>query len=188
MEEQLAQAKHAFLQQYNDEGTIDEALSKSIKAAVQRNPTYHKNCGTQQLRVPIRNFWKQKLEELSEKYTDIQDVATYESDILYLQDIMNTNFRDQFQEGFKVSHSQKSLSVFLKHLWCMGQIATPPQCPVDRIVLRHVGFPNFQPSWTQVNTIEDHRVHINLLFNSPSRANSNLCLAKWELLTFGNGF
>ena len=113
----------------------------------------------------------------------------YEEKILYLKEQMNSKFfHDQENSilrspGFKISHAQKSLSVFLKHIWCLGLIPRPPQCPIDRIILSNLSsydrkYNNF--SWTKVNTIEEHRQIIQDL--------QNLCreepMAEWELLAF----
>lgn len=185
MEEQLLQAKQAFLNRYNAPGTTAMALKRAITASVQHNLTYHKDCEFN-LRTPIRTFWAERLLELSGKYIDKQEVATYENDILSLRKLMNENFGPSFcEDGFKISHAQKSISVFLKHLWCLGTIATPPQCPVDSIILRHVGQGNVQPTWTQVNAIEDHRSHVALL-EAHRVLTPHLALAEWELLAFAN--
>ncbi|TKT94147.1 hypothetical protein [Dyadobacter frigoris] len=185
MEEEILQAKQAFLQDYNIPGTVIMALTKAINASVQHNHTYHQNCAGE-LREPIREFWKGRLIALSGKYIDKQKVATYEHDILSLKEVMDENFGPSFCEGgFKISHAQKSISVFLKHLWCLGAIVTPPQCPVDRIILAHVGHGNVRPSWTKVNTIEEHRAHVALL-EAHRALTPHLALAEWELLAFAN--
>lgn len=195
MEEQLVLAKQAFLNRYNvlnasaeenRQMAIEKALSRAITASVQHNPTYHPNCNTDALRRLVRVFWGQQLIVIAEKYKEEQSIETYENEILELQRVMNENVGHCFQEhGFKISHSQKSISVYLKHLWCIGLIATPPLCPVDRMILTHIGHGNAQPPWTQVTTIEQYRAHVALLTNhynlDPIRYEK---IAEWELMAF----
>src|ERR1700694_4632603 len=37
--------------------------------------------------------------------------------------------------GYKYGIAQKLLNLALKYYWCLGEIAEPPHCPVDRIVI-----------------------------------------------------
>lgn len=98
-----------------------------------------------------------------------------------LRDEMNRRFRRHFCDGgFRISHSQKSISVFLKHLWCMGHSPMPIQCPIDRHILALL--PNgkqFGP-WTLVNDIQIHSATI-LALKQIAGAKS---LAEWELVNF----
>lgn len=59
---------------------------------------------------------------------------------------------------FRISHSQKSISVFVKHLWCMDVISEPNICPVDRIILGKTEVrKNKDINWGYVNSIEEHK-------------------------------
>lgn len=62
----------------------------------------------------------------------------------------------------RLSHAQKSLSVFLKYLWCFGLIDMPPACPIDRNVL---GLVKNSPvsNWTQLDNLNDYRIILNAL-------------------------
>lgn len=181
----LEQAKQNFLIRYNEGRTIEKAISRAISAAAQHNPLYIDGI-SQYRRNPIRDFWAQKLIQIAEKYVAEQEVAVYETDILDLKQAMNDRYGKYFringdQTGFRISHSQKSISVFLKHLWCMGLIETPPLCPVDRIILGIAGHRNPVLPWTRVNTIEQHRDHVQLLLTA---GNAYPKLAHWEILHF----
>jgi hypothetical protein len=71
--------------------------------------------------------------------------------------------------GFRISHAQKSISVFLKHLWCMDIIPQPPQCPVDRMILERAGRRYPDTKWGYVNTIEEHMKKIKHLQDAASK-------------------
>ncbi len=115
------------------------------------------------------------------RFYDAQAEARYVALITGLRDEMNRRFMAHFCDGgFRISHSQKSISVFLKHLWCMGCSPMPIQCPIDRHVLGLL--PNgkqFGP-WTLVNDIQTHSATI-LALKQISGAKP---LAEWELVNF----
>jgi len=45
---------------------------------------------------------------------------------------------------FRYGTAQKAFNLYLKFLWRLGQIPTPPHCPVDGIVLSAAGI---EGSW-----------------------------------------
>lgn len=191
MEDQIKSAKEKFLTRYNTSHSIEKAKSLAIRAAVQHNSLYHENTSIKD-KSEVRDAWGKKLMKLSEKYSNKITTQDYYLDISELKDYMNKNFGVFFKNephlkygydpGFRISHSQKSLSVFLKHLWCMELIANPPQCPVDRIILTHIGQKSKNASWGYINTIEEHHSKIRLLeeFIKPTTTS----LSIWELLIF----
>jgi hypothetical protein len=133
-------------------------------------------------RPPIRSFWKAQLLSLALTYTTPMTVAQYEADICELKTLMNGSFAGSFRvTGFRLSHAQKSLSVVLKHLWCMGQIAEPPACPIDRIVLAKVAADPL-PSWTKANSLGEHQMMFGLI--QAAARGEKQSVAQWELVTF----
>jgi len=72
----------------------------------------------------------------------------------------------------------------LKHLWCMGEIPEPPQCPVDRIILKAAGCEHADRSWCYVNSLEEHRNKVEMLKRRAEDGSATL--AVWELLKFSN--
>jgi hypothetical protein len=130
-----------------------------------------------------------RLEQLASRHAGIVSASAYESDIETLRAGMNRLFGDRFcagdhqryhyDAGFRVSHAQKSLAVYLKHLWCLGRIDAPPECPVDSVVLRNAGLVYPATRWAFVNTMEQHRCQISVL--ATRAAEAGLSLAEWEL-------
>jgi len=174
----MKQAKAAFLARYNRDSSEEIALTSGLKAATQHNYLYRPGI----LRPPIRRLWKQHLRQLAGAYVVPMTLAHYENDICQLQRIMNEAFNGSFCEiGFRLSHAQKSLSVVLKHLWCMGRLAEPPACPIDRVVLGKVCGGRLQP-WTRVNSLTEHREMFNKVLSAATHAGKSV--AQWELLTF----
>ena len=183
--------KIQFLTKYNPEQTVDKAVSRAIAASVQHNSLYAPNI-TPEEKEAVRCAWRSFLLDIIGKYKKQQTVDEYERDILKLQEKMNTQFRDAFYQtphskyktdpGFRISHAQKSISVFLKHLWCMDEVDTPPQCPVDRVVLEMAGLKYDKAKWGYVNSIEEHRRKIDQLISA--KDNEQQSLAVWELKNF----
>jgi hypothetical protein len=182
--------KEAFLKKYNPGRTLEKALSQAIKASVQHNSLYKPNISSIS-RGLVRREWRKYLEAFVLRYEVRRSVDEYEQDIQLLKNSMNRRFADSFYPdphpkfktapGFRISHAQKSIGVFLKHLWCMGIVATPPQCPVDGIILEAVGQRYPETKWGYVDTIDEHRRKIASL----TSAAQSVDLAEWELKTFG---
>ncbi len=180
--------KNHFLDKYNPRRSVDVALNKAINAAVQHNLLYSRTATTQD-RERIRFFWKQRLKEIGSEFNSDVEVKRYESLISNLALLMNQTFGDLFDNTskhgsvFRVSHSQKSIAVFVKHLWCMNLISEPKICPVDRIILSESeAKKNNDLSWGCVNSLEEHRRKFQYLQNAADQ--ENMTLAKWELMKF----
>jgi hypothetical protein len=170
--------KARFLRRYNSSGSTIVALRSAINAAVQHNPLYRSGSR----RFDVRAFWKAELERIAIRYADPQSKAEFAHDITELRRRMRRRFGSQFlKSGFRVSHAQKSLSVFLKHCWCLGLIDMPPACPIDRRILRAVT-PRPTPAWTTVDSVKEHRRMLNRV--AAVARSEGLEIAEWELLTF----
>jgi hypothetical protein len=188
----IQEMKTSFLNRYNQNRTIEKALSSGVSAAVQHNSLYRE--GVRQVAKPLfQESWKEQLISVSKKFEQTVEASAYEEDILKLKQYINekysTLFRDTphpkygYEAGFRISHAQKSISVYLKHLWCMGKIPRPPQCPVDRIILKKAGIKYPETNWAYVNSIEEHRGEMCFLNNKAVIA--GLHVADWELASKG---
>lgn len=172
--------QEGFLNRYNQSRTIEEALSKSIRAAVQRNRLY--NNVPNEKRLHIRDIWSKSLLQMSSRYLiENWSEPQYEEVIIELKSLMNDNFGELID--FRISHSQKSLSVFFKHLWCLGDFPIPPQCPVDRIILTRANAPHNERSWCFIDDIETHRIRYDIIMQA-SIADGFDNVSIWELENF----
>jgi hypothetical protein len=154
----LDSKKRSFLRRYNISGTPGEAYSRAVTAASQRNVLYLPDLGQRDRRCV-------RLHEITRKYArNGTSDKEYERDVRELSEYMNVHFGAAFRDsphpryryapGFRISHAQKSLAVALKHLWCMGDVAMPPQCPVDSVVLGAAGARYPDTRWAYVNSVE----------------------------------
>lgn len=184
----LTDLKTNFLARYNKSNTVSEALSKAISAALQHNSLYSKSI-TNDERVAIRAYWSDQLIEIAQN-RPAPNKESYESQILELQELMTEKFpvpsffspnKTGVADGFRISHSQKSLSIFSKHLWCLNLIDEPVFCAVDAIILGKTDAPS-NIKWTKISTIEAHKESYKYIETEAST--SGMSIAQWELSEF----
>lgn len=146
---------------------IKTALSASIASAVRRNP-YNPPAGNSLL------GWKMLHIEHTRVIPDTVDGFVEDVDQL----------RKELLDSYKgasihLSHAQKSLSVFLKYLWCLNIISTPPACPIDRKVLSSIK--NCQvKNWTELKDKEEYRS----ILHSLDKLSKPKKLAQTELINW----
>ena len=192
--EDLAEQKTRFLRRFGANGGVavarTRALQDAIASAVLKNALYAP-AATAADRQAVGAGWKQLLETIAAEYVEPVSSEKYETDLVRLQSHMNRGFGQYFRQarhpkfgyepGFRVSHAQKSLSLVLKHFWCLGLVAMPPECPVDRPVLVAARAGELNSKWTDVNSIAAHQHKMQFL--AEAAAKENLPVAEWELKT-----
>ncbi len=192
--EDLARQKSRFLKRFGTARDMPAAravaLRDAVGSAVTKNALYAPKATTGD-RYEVDTGWKQLLDSIASEYTDPASSEKYEADLVRLSAEMNRTFGEHFRQtrhpkfgyeaGFRISHAQKSLSLVLKHYWCLNLVAMPPQCPVDRTVLIAARAGELNSKWTDVNSIEAHRLKIKWLAEAARQ--EGLALAEWELKT-----
>jgi len=181
-------SKKVFLDRYNESRSVECALRKALNAAVQRNTLYVSGIQTSN-RNAIRSYWGDCLKELGSEFREDVSLHKYERMIEQLKIRMNREFGHAFLSGcahgsmFRVSHAQKSISVFVKHLWCLGEIPEPNICPIGRLILKKTPARlSNDLAWGYVNTIEAHREKFRYVMEAAALA--RLSVARWELFEF----
>ena len=115
-----------------------KAWTAAINASV-RTRKYPVYSNVKKNRADAVCFWKTELERLGEKYKNTQqDKQQFINDVYSLQGRINSSmYRSCFtNDRIRVGQCQKSLSIFLKWMWCQGELAgVPPVCPIDGQVL-----------------------------------------------------
>ena len=117
----ITESKKKFVQKYNPNRDIQTALKSGIISAVQRNLLYAKSIQPNQ-KLLVRKGWAQSLLDIAKEFQKEVSIEQYEQLILNLQKHMNEKYRGLFDSGsrhgsmFRISHSQKSISVCVKHL------------------------------------------------------------------------
>ena len=180
--------KNNFLNRYNASRSKDKAIKSAISASVQHNPTYSIEIEPNE-KANIRKAWENNLIEIGELFTEsrslefyLKTVNEFQSKMSEFNSFLSPN-KNNYDTGFRIAHSQKSISVYLKHLWCMDLIPEPPCCPVDRIIAKAANV-KLNENWTQMNSIESLDFALNE-FTKIAKS-ENKTLAMWELQLFPN--
>ena len=181
------------------------ALKGAITAAVTtRNgdyPVYAKNLSVITKKQMVK-YWGEMIQKYAEHYKHAKrDVSFFVSDIRQLKEeikAVDDYKKCFFDDDIRVAQCQKSLSVYLKWLWCLGELEfEPPVCPIDRYVLaecrrltgskdekRLIDSVNANGGWGALNDFEVYEQLIKVVINVAS--DKGKTVAAWELETFNN--
>ncbi len=178
-------AKREFAEQFPVRNGEIDCARYGVDVAVVRAHLYTPNTVHQD----IREFWINQLISIGGKYRTKQSIETFISDIVNLKNSMNTEFPGRFNNGkdgydneFRIAQAQKSLSIFLKHMWCNNLITEiPPVCPIDGVMLKYC---RCFDSWTKVNSIDSYNAHLAIVENKKERDGFK-SLAEWEVCKYG---
>lgn len=163
----LDQEKWAFLD--------EEFLASSIRGAFGHAGIYRGKTPEKRHRE-LGGELRRLLREYARAYgSDVAD-ETHNKNIRELAEKLSREFKDVMKdERFRIGVAQKALNLYLKYLWCMGRIPTPPQCPFDSEVLREA---RVSGSWTGLADMEGYRLWVE---KARSVAGTNSRLSEWEL-------
>lgn len=81
-------------------------------------------------------------------------------------------------DGYKYGIAQKLLNLSLKYYWCLGLIAEPPHCPVDKIIIDKTEFRG-KVNWTQMLAEKEYIDIISAIRVLAKKENCSI--AQWEL-------
>ena len=156
--------------------TEPDALKKAFQGALQHNSTYRDGTGEVRRRE-FRTAWAKLIREEASRYVrptqPITDIQHCES-ILRISKKLSYDFEEILKNSrLRLGTSQKALNLYLKYLWRLGQVARPPHCPLDSIVLAQGGVVG---AWTKCDREEQYMEWIGTL----RKAAAPLCLAEWE--------
>lgn len=185
---EIQDSKNKFLDEFNKNRCKKNALTIAVKASLQHNKLYRNNIDKYK-REKFRNRLEKEILSITHEYIVPKSQEDFKNDMECLKFNINKEFshlfldettKDSLEPGFRISHSQKCLSVYLKHLWCMGKIPMPPLPPIDRNILKITCNKNILPQWTKVNSIEEYNVLVEYLIN----AAGEMHVTEWELINY----
>ena len=105
-----------------------------------------------------------------------------------LEDLANT-LSDEFKNilaltndepRFRIGIAQKALNLYLKRLWCLGKIPTPPHCPFDSTILKKLERLKEPTEWTKMDEIEEYKRWVKAA-REQAKADGSSSIAEWEL-------
>jgi hypothetical protein len=155
-----------------------QIFGMTLAATTQRSRLYA-NSPSDQVRKIFHRSFRKKLESLSEAYAQTVREETHIRSIETLASSMSDQHAEILNGGhMRIGHAQKALNLYLKYLWCFGQIPEPPHCPIDSVILKRI--PSFGAvRWTRIDSVADYMKVIGAARNEASQ--KNMSLSQWEL-------
>ena len=149
-----------------DDGTFRENAGKNaINAALQRNKTYiTSGLGS---RLVIRNFWLDSIQAVD--FGELNSLDDWRTVVIELKASMNGRFPSAWHNVFRIAHSQKSLSVYWKYLYCKSKVLNtqanrPLIMPLDRRVQSLAGLrSNEILPWGRIDDFNEYYGQLTLI-------------------------
>ncbi len=150
--------------------------------AFQRANIYKPNVEMEQraaFRIALKNFVIEHIiPQYKEPVCEFSHVLNLEGIIAFSEkyhEILNN-------EKLLIGVSQKLLNLALKYYWCLGEITTPPHCPIDRIIQKEGLKSKSIVNWTSMSEMD---VYLRLIHKVQQIASGKgQSIAEWELKTF----
>jgi hypothetical protein len=157
----------------------DEVFSLTLMAVVQRGQNYApRSANKEEFRRALRDY----LDRMAEAYRAPVAEEGHLQNIVSLKKQLSVScggLRDE--RGFRIGSSQKALNLFLKYLWCLGEIPEPPHCPFDRRIIEELP-KEVQCSWVNCDDIQHYKRWVAEARKIAEK--ESLSLAQWELCTY----
>ena len=157
----------------------DEVFNLTFLAVVQHGKVYAPGTTrTDELRRALRDY----LDRMAEVYRGPIAEEGHLENIVSLKKQLSVScggLRDE--RGFRIGSSQKALNLFLKYLWCLGEIPEPPHCPFDRRIIEELP-KEVQCSWVNCDDIQHYKRWVAEARKIAEK--ESLSLPQWELCTY----
>ena len=152
-------------------------------ASVQRAGLFRRNASDKGRRAFRRRVIDFLSREVLPWYVSPVDEASHNARIEHLSEAVTELDQDGVlrKGGYRIGVAQKLLNLQLKYMWCLGLVAEPPHCPVDRVIINKTGLRN-RVAWTQLFKIHDYQAVISAV--REVAAAEGLSIAKWELTAY----
>ena len=178
LEDLLKKVKCKIKELMKEEFILTEIWSLSISAAFQRANVYT-NSIDENLRNDFKKNLRKHIEIIAEQYQNTVDEAKHLANIKLVAECKNDCLSNR-ELNFGVS--QKLLNLYLKYLWCLDKIPTPPHFPVDRLIQEKLKVTKVI-SWTK--GMDDDTDYLKIIAKAKIKADlEGLSIAEWELKNF----
>jgi hypothetical protein len=156
-----------------------QVLASSVMASLQRANVYAPDV-TDDQREQLRRELTAALREIGSRYSETVAGSQHEKHILELVRRVSQQCAPALaNRHLRLGIAAKALNLYLKYLWCLGRIPTPPHCPFDRRVIARLP-PHAQVSWTQLDDLSSYQA----LVSSAAVCARGEGLAEWELRVY----
>ena len=157
----------------------DEFFSLTLMATVQRAGGYAAERSDRERRE-FQRALRSRLETIAKTYKAPVLEERHIQNIEGLADTLSLEHAEVLaNRRFRIGPAQKALNLYLKYLWCVGEIPMPPHCPCDFQIIRHLRTVR-KIRWTDIDDIAVYRT----LVQEASMVANGMPLALWELRTY----
>jgi len=165
----------------------DQLLANSIHAALQRANVYaDPKAYTDQNRTTLRGKLAELLRDLAKQYRTAVTEDKHKENVGKIADDLTTAFGDKNllrHDRFRIGIAQKALNLYLKYLWCLNKIGTPPHCPFDFRIIAKLPLTDQQRKclqWTELDSLKDYQTLVDAGMKK-IKETVHTSLAEWEL-------
>lgn len=156
-----------------------ECFALTLGATAQRAHLYQSGT-SEALRRAFQASLRTLLEDIAESYRTPVGEDAHVASLERVASALSKKHADVLADGrFRIGTAQKALNLYLKYLWCLGEVPEPPHCPIDAVVLRHVPACK-DVRWTRIDSIEEYR----RIIGCAKIAAKGVSLAQWELVLY----
>jgi hypothetical protein len=130
-------------------------------------------------RIALKNFVTEHIiPQYKEPVVEFSHILNLEGIVVFSED-----WHEILNNGkLLIGVSQKLLNLALKYYWCLGEIAEPPHCPVDRIIQQKGLKSKNLVNWTTMAHIEEYlQIMHKIKLAAEEKGQS---IAEWELEVF----
>jgi hypothetical protein len=160
----------------------DEFWVLSWNASVQRAGLYKQNSTKENRDTFRREIIAYIKKELLDKYKTKVTHKTHCKNIEKLsKEGSKLGRKVLVRKKYKIGVAQKLLNLQLKYLWCADEIAEPPHCPVDRVIINKTDSKG--TAWTKIEIIEEYKKVIKSIEKEMKESGIS-SLSEWELINF----
>jgi hypothetical protein len=157
-------------------GRTSQAPVSQILGALGRSNTYQESA-PENVRATLRHALRKMLKDIVVQYKHSVDDRAHAAHIRKIANAMTSEFSGCLRGGrLRIGIAQKSLNLYLKYLWCVGDIPMPPHCPFDSVVMACLPEPQ-RVRWTSIHTTNRYMA----LVKAARAVAGAKSLAKWEL-------
>ncbi len=163
---------------------LSEMAALSVRAAFARAGIYRKGVPDKEsIRKPVHRTLKAYLGNKRREYESGVLESRHLENIEALSRVMADSHGELLRGGvLRIGPAQKALNLYLKYMWCLGQIGTPPHCPIDARILEKA--PEVRDvKWTAIDSVGEYMRCIRALRSIAGTES----LAEWECRQWNEG-
>lgn len=166
--------------------TKDEVIKGSlwqvtVYAAFQRAKVYSMNASVAD-KKGVKALLEEEINKRLEQYKTGVTEEDHVENISSIAQAINNEWSNSLEHReIPIGVVQKAFNLYLKLMWCLGEIKEPPHCPLDKIIIDKLPI-RHRTSWTRIRDLETYNGLVRELKKIADEEKKSL--AVWELETY----